>query len=648
MRRTGLLKKIPPFDCLNPQELEQLSTLLREVSFLKGKTVCREGEQGDTLFIIVSGELEVWAGGKGEKRVVNRLGPGDFFGEITLLTGERRTATVKAGRDARLLALERSGFESFFVENPKILEHFSRVLAQRLTRMTRGEVTPRSHTVVAVSSPSGSKGKTLTASVLAGLLEDFSRQKAIHVEFRRLRRGRTSSGGPSRLPRLGGTKEDSIRGHIQQKDEGPARLEIGVADRETKRGTRESLRGLLETLKDDFPYIVLDVSMDSRHLVSSALAVSDFVLSIEGPEVPKTQDAPPGAAQAFPIINRFNQDSRTIPINHMQPFVLQVEPALRGLIPTDQRDYVRDHPYTPIGRTFHRLARKILGTSVGLALGGGAAFGIAHVGVLQVLEQNDIPIDLVAGTSMGSVIAIGYAAGRNASELVEMAKQLGTRWKTMSMLDFTLSKPGILRGDRLIRILSPLLGGVETFEDLHLPCRTVATDIDNGERVTIQTGRLDMALRASCSVPMVWSPVAYQGRSLVDGAVVDPVPAEVVRQMGADICIAVNVVPPLQKGVETFLSRVYRQANRLNPLSYLSWESHLPNLFDIIMNSIQTLQYELGNFKAISADVRINPDLSGHTWIEFYKPAMFIEKGATAAEQALPEIRRVLAESASS
>jgi NTE family protein len=648
MTRAGLLKRIPPFDCLNPQELDQLSTLLREVSFLKGKTICREGEEGDTLFIIVSGELEVWAGREGEKRVVNRLSPGDFFGEITLLTGERRTATVKAGRDARLLALDRSGFESFFVENPKILEHFSRVLAQRLTQATRGEVKPRSHTVVAVSSPPGFKGKTLTASVLAGLLEDFSRQKAIHVEFRGLRKGRASSAGASRMPRLDRAKGEPIQGHIQQKAEGPARLGIGVDKRATKHGARECLRVLLEALKDDFPYIVLDLSTDSRNLVSSALMASDFVLHIEGPEALIQEDPSGGAARRFRIINRFNPNPRTIPINHMEPFVLPVEPALHGSSPAAQCRYVRDHPRTPIGRSLHRLARKILGTTVGLALGGGAAFGIAHVGVLKVLEENSVPIDLIAGTSTGSVVAIGYAAGRNTSELVEFAKRLGTRWKSMSMLDFTLTKPGFLRGDRLIRFLSPLLKGVEAFEDLELPCRTVATDIDSGERVTIQTGRLDMALRASCSVPMVWSPVAYQGRPLVDGAVVDPVPAEVVQQMGADVCIAVNVVPPLQRGVETFLSRFYRQANRLNPLSYISRESQLPNLFDIIMNSIQTLQYELGNFKAISADVRINPNLSGHTWIEFYKPMAFIDKGARAAEQALPEIRRVLAERSSS
>jgi NTE family protein len=221
---------------------------------------------------------------------------------------------------------------------------------------------------------------------------------------------------------------------------------------------------------------------------------------------------------------------------------------------------------------------------------------------------------------------------------------MGTKWKALSALDFTLSRPGFLRGDRLIKMFSPFLKGIETFDQLQLPCRTVATDIESGERVTIQSGRLDMAFRASSSVPMVWAPVVYQGRVLVDGAVVDPVPAEVVRDMGADICIAVNVVPPLEKGVDTILSRLYRQANRLNPLSYLSKERNLPNLFDIIMNTIQSLQYELGNFKAISADVRINPDLSGYTWIDFYKPMEIIEKGTQAAKQALPEIRRTISE----
>ena len=169
MTHRGLLKKIPPFDCLNPQEFDQLSSLLQEVSLVKGEKVCSEGEEGESLFLIVSGELEVWGSAEGKMRVINRMVPGDFFGEITLLTGGRRTATITAATDSRLLVLDRSGFESFFVQNPKILEYVARVLAQRLARVSRGQLPPRRSLVISVTGKPGVRGKSLTASVLAGL-----------------------------------------------------------------------------------------------------------------------------------------------------------------------------------------------------------------------------------------------------------------------------------------------------------------------------------------------------------------------------------------------------------------------------------------------------------------------------------------------
>ena len=231
--------------------------------------------------------------------------------------------------------------------------------------------------------------------------------------------------------------------------------------------------------------------------------------------------------------------------------------------------------------------------------------------------------------------------------MIGIAGRLGTRWTTLSVaLDFTLTRPGgLLSGKRLVEIFSPLSGAVRTFAQLAFPCRAVAADIETGERVSIGTGALDVAFRASSAVPMLWAPVRLDGRVLVDGGVVDPVPAEVVREMGADLCIAVNVVPQLKKGVDTVLSRLYRGLNQFNPLVYLARDAHgMPSMFDVVMNTLQTLQYELGNFKAISADVRINPDLSAYTWIEFYRALELIERGAGAAERALPEIKRVLAE----
>jgi NTE family protein len=142
---------------------------------------------------------------------------------------------------------------------------------------------------------------------------------------------------------------------------------------------------------------------------------------------------------------------------------------------------------------------------------------------------------------------------------------------------------------------------------------------------------------------MLWAPVRRDGRTLVDGAIVDPVPAGVVRELGADTCVAVNVVPTLKRGVTTVLSRASRAVNSLNPFSYLTESREMPNVFDVGMNSLQMLQYELGNYRALTADVQINVDLSDFTWIEFYRADELIERGAEAAERVVPEIKEALA-----
>jgi NTE family protein len=325
-------------------------------------------------------------------------------------------------------------------------------------------------------------------------------------------------------------------------------------------------------------------------------------------------------------------------LNHCEPFVIPEDHGLSAH--TDPLEYLRLNERVPAALPVQRLARKILGASVGIALGGGAAFGIAHLGVLKVLEKNNIPIDLIAGCSQGSIIGVGYAAGITVDEMIDMAYRLGRRQNALLAVDLTLTKPGLLAGQKFIEIFKPLLGAKSTFEDLAMPCRTVATDVESGERISIGTGNLSDAFRASASVPMVFSPVKIDGRVLVDGGVSDPVPAEIVNMMGADLCIAVNVVPPLKKGVENAVSHAIRVMSWMNPLTWLEESAGLPNMFDIIMNAMQTLQYELGNFKAISADVLINPELSDFTWVEYYRSEELIQRGIAAAEQALPAIKR--------
>jgi NTE family protein len=641
--RRQLLEGIPLFSCLSAAELDAVADLFSEVSCRKGETICREGEEGDSFFVILSGELEVRTGPDGE-RVIGRLGPGDFVGEMALLTGGKRSATVTVARGGKLLVLDRTTFERYFRRNPKVLEYFARVLSQRLVATSRGEGIAKQTLAVGVTGRRGLKGKSLVASALAGFLKDFSGREVLLLQTS----SRASRRGPRPvLPLLSGFAQapiDRIKNELKPGGAEPTLLTVEVDPAGSAEFFAECFSALIAKVSDIFPYVVLDLACEPATLSRCADEVCDVAIELVAQAEPGAAAEEGAHTRRYRVLNLYNRESSPIPIRHCEPFVLSVDPELVRRDSTSALGYLRQNAGTPASASLRRLARKVLGGTVGVAVGGGAAFGIAHVGVFRVLEENGIPVDLVAGTSMGSLVAIGYAAGIRGAEMREIASRIGNVRTTLSALDFTLTKPGLLAGSRLIEIFGPLLGDTETFEELVLPCQVVATDIQSGERVAIGSGRLDAAFRASCSAPLIWAPVRRDGRVLVDGAIVEPVPAQLVSEMGADVCIAVNVVPPLVEGVETVISKMYRKLNRLNPLSYLSDSRDLSNMLDIVMNSIQMLQYELGNFKAISADVRINPDLSGYTWIEFYRAMELIERGAEAAERALPEIRRVLDE----
>lgn len=636
--RIAILRRAPLFSAFNPSELRKLANLAVELSYRRGETVCREGDAGDTLLVCASGELEVLGGAP--RRVINRLGPGEVLGEMSLLLGGKRAATVTVARNARLLAFNRRAFDTYFLGNAKVLQHLSKVLTQRLATMARGEAVRKATTAVAVTAEPGLRGTSLVSSSLAALLADFSGQEVLHVTVG----GRSSASRAPAVDELAGTSPDAMLRHVVRNGPHAPTLRLSVAELDEQRAA-DCLTQIVTGFGETFPILVIEAEGRERVAAAAAEAAADLNVRVVDRPAAAGGARDASACRTLEVINLYNASSSPVPISHCEPFVLRDDPALRGLERPALAEYVRTHPWAPVSPALHRLARKILGTSVGIALGGGAAFGVAHIGVLKTLEDNGVPVDLVVGCSMGSIVALGYAAGIRPSTMVELALRLGTM-RTMlgAVLDFTLTRPALLSGDKVVRLLGPLAGDVRDFDQLTIPCRVVATDIETGERVDIGTGPTIVAGRASCSIPMLVSPVKHMDHVLVDGGIVDPVPVEVVRDMGADVCLAVNVVPRLKRGVETVLTTWYRRLKRLDPLSYVAGSQGLPNMFDLIMNTMQALEYELGNFKAISADVHISPDLSGFTWIEFYKPQAFIERGAAAAERALPQIKRVLAD----
>lgn len=251
---------------------------------------------------------------------------------------------------------------------------------------------------------------------------------------------------------------------------------------------------------------------------------------------------------------------------------------------------------------------------VGLVLGGGAARGFAHVGVIRVLEREKIPIDLIVGTSVGSLVGAIYADKKNSFELEWTAFSLEEK----DLFDYTFISPtqGFVRGERIEEFVLKKVSARE-LQQLKIPLTIVATDIQNGEPVLLQTGSVARAVRASSAIPGIFIPVRNQGKLLVDGGVLNNVPVDVARKMGADIVIAVN----LGGG---------RKAAQVN------------NVFDAIVQSLHLMSIEGTEARLKNADVVIEPQVSHIGLIDFSRKKELLALGIQAAEQALPRLREKL------
>jgi NTE family protein len=270
------------------------------------------------------------------------------------------------------------------------------------------------------------------------------------------------------------------------------------------------------------------------------------------------------------------------------------------------------------------------GRKVGLALSGGAARGLAHVGVLAVLQQEGIPINMIAGTSAGAVMGAIYAWNRDTEQMIEQA--LDTNWKKFgTMVDPSFPWTGLIKGRKVKRLISSFIPDKVKFSDLHIPFACVATDIDTGEEIVINKGVVLDALRASVSIPGIFNVVKREGRYLVDGGLTTPVPVNVVRKMGADFVIAVNVNPDV--------------SGRMGKSSRQRVEAKKePNIFQVMMQSFYITTHSLAQNNMANADFVIEPELSNIGASEFQRADEMLELGAQATREAMPEIKRKLAE----
>jgi NTE family protein len=284
--------------------------------------------------------------------------------------------------------------------------------------------------------------------------------------------------------------------------------------------------------------------------------------------------------------------------------------------------------YLPLRRAVDRLARHVGEIELGLALGAGAAKGFAHIGVLRVLEDNAVPVDYVAGCSIGAIVGALYAGGISLAEIerrMQGADRKITRW--------TLPFRSIWSDAGLKEMLREP-GPTVRFRDLDIPFATVATDIATGHEVVLRKGLVWKAVQASVSIPGIFPSVSISGRRLVDGGLVNPVPSRTVRDMGANIVVAVDLMSPA--------GRITEDSGSADEPDKAP-ATRAPNLLEMFWRSTEIMQEEVTSRSAATADVAIEPKLGRVRWSDFSRRSQdYIAAGEEAAREKLPELRRLL------
>lgn len=259
------------------------------------------------------------------------------------------------------------------------------------------------------------------------------------------------------------------------------------------------------------------------------------------------------------------------------------------------------------------LIRKPLEPRIGLALGGGFARGIAHIGVLRALEKHNIPLGAIAGVSSGAIVAAAAASGSSADEIEKVALSM----KFRDVARWTLNLRGLAGNDRMISFLARLLK-VSCFEDMKIPLAIVATDLVRGQPVIYHAkGDVVLPIRASCAYPGLFQPLRYEGRLLVDGFVSMEVPAEPLLQMGATHVISVAI--PNNDGIEDY-----------------------GNMFSVVSRCFQVMSSRTENSWRRHSDLVIAPALAHMTWDSFSDAKRLIKLGEQAAMAAIPSILKWL------
>ncbi len=674
-----ILKRIPLFSNLKETDLRFLASESRLIEFKRGDFIYREGDPADCFYVVVSGRLKVFTVQGLTEKVFAYLYEGGHFGEVSLLTDEPHSVNVEVQNDAILLRLEREDFHKLLERSPHVAVEISRILGTRLKEKDRERTGERikASKIVSVYSAAPQVGKTLFATNLAAGLAVETLKKTILIDFAGESKSALSllgleRGKPLPLQKSEMAIED-IQKYVSVHPSGFHVLEFSLSDYE-REGDEKQLSSLFSRLVFAYDFVVLVLPAKQTFSIQNILLQSDLVYLVTDGDQGHLQvtklllntyfKLPKLRERLRLILNEvkewypFSPPDKELFLGSKISHILPYTPNLKT--PTQEKGvpFIIAEPEARYSRLVRYMARETGEILVGLVLGSGAALGLAHLGVIKVLEKEKIPIDVVAGSSIGAIVAAALACGKSFEEMEKMVMGISTRRQTYALLgDFDFFwRTGFFRGTRVTQFLKDIFGNI-TFQETTIPLKVIAMNLTTREELVIDQGSLVNALRESMSIPGIFQPLIQKGQIVVDGAVASPVPIQCLRRMGIRKIIAVNVLPSphavLEKRKRLLEAEAKKEATIQKKNLFVRIGYRLrkrfsgffsPNIFDIMMQSMQTMEYQISEVACQEADVVIRPTHISADWFEFFEAKKFVRHGEEEAIKHLDEIKALVFE----
>jgi NTE family protein len=575
----------------------------------RGETVVEQGDYVDVLYVVVSGQLRVDVPDRhGLPIEVARYSPGDYFGEMSFLRGDRASATVRTATETQLLAVPHSVLGAVTDGNPAVMREIASVVARRLSATNKRFRDLR---------PGRSLGCISTRTPLsAAFLQAVCRSAAAH-----LRRPVLIVDVGGELPAADGHSFGALESALAN----PALL--GEHDRFAS--LHEPAVGFLtrsgDGAIDDGKFLDLLSEYQSRYGLVLVCARPDepsglvLLSGLEGPVIIREVNA---RASDWPAPIGEGAEVVLLTESVARPDRRTGAPVLRTVSATVPGLATSDAGAEP-GRSVAWVARHMLRRKVGLALGAGGAKGYAHLGVIEGLAALGVSIDFVAGSSIGAPIAAAVASRMPQVELRRSLDQTFAR-----AFRFTLPLYSFLSAGALRRDLARIAKG-STFEQMALPLAIVTVDLMARTEVVFRNGDVARAMAASMAIPGIFPPVRWQGRQLVDGGLLNPIPNATVAQSGADVVIGVKLTNPAIEPHPAVRKR--------------SFALRAPPIVDTIQAAFEVMQWKIIEDGSGRADVTIEPKFRGPTGLrDFGRADEFVQAGRDAVLASRAEIKALL------